>query len=105
MHTAQVRLRSENGGLTFTKLGILIWRIWGASKDGHDTPSKKQFHLLIRILMESGILYLTFGLVHFSLWFTGTDFAIFFIEGMVGLSRNHFQEAPPNNTSSSRIHL
>jgi len=62
--------------------GILIWRIWGASKTGDNSSASKRLRFLVRILMESGILYLIISLAHFFVWFGHDNFVIFLLAGM-----------------------
>lgn len=56
--------------------GLLIWKIWQATKTGNNGGSTKQLQFLIRILMESGILYLLIGLAHFFAWFGRDGFGV-----------------------------
>jgi len=55
--------------------GLLIWRIWKVTRKG-DSTFTKRLQFLIRILMESGILYLSVGLGHLFAWFGRNSFAI-----------------------------
>lgn len=69
--------------------GILIWRIWSASKKGENSPAAKQLQFIVRILMESGVLYLTISLAHFLAWFGHDDFAIHILGSIVSFRRVH----------------
>lgn len=55
---------------------MLILRIWKASTKGERGSLTRQLQLLIRILMESGILYLSVSLAHLLVWFGQNGFAI-----------------------------
>lgn len=55
---------------------MLIWRIWKASKKGENGTLARQLQFLVRILMESGILYLSVSLAHLFVWFGQNGFAI-----------------------------
>jgi hypothetical protein len=62
----------------------LIWKIWKASKKGINNTVSKQLQLIVRILMESGILYFIISITHFSTWFGHSTFAIHLLGTMVG---------------------
>ncbi|KAF9447156.1 hypothetical protein P691DRAFT_761000 [Macrolepiota fuliginosa MF-IS2] len=62
--------------------GLLIWRIRQASKKGESVTVARQLQYLLRILMESGILYLAISIAHFSAWFAQDNFAIHVIGGL-----------------------
>lgn len=47
--------------------------------------STKQLQFLVRILMESGILYLLVGLAHFFVWFGRNGFAVALLGTIVSL--------------------
>ncbi|KAF9450260.1 hypothetical protein P691DRAFT_774065 [Macrolepiota fuliginosa MF-IS2] len=72
--------------------GLLIWRIRRASKEGENPTGTKQLQYLIRIFMESGVLYLAISIAHFFVWFGQDNFAIHMIGGMnliiIGISFN-----------------
>lgn len=67
--------------------GIVIWKIWATSKEGGNNTASKQLQFLVRILMESGILYLSISLAHFFVWFGHVPFAIHMLGAIVGLHR------------------
>ncbi|KAF9442832.1 hypothetical protein P691DRAFT_764843 [Macrolepiota fuliginosa MF-IS2] len=62
--------------------GLLIWRIRQASKKGENVTVVKQLRHLLRILMESGVLYLAISIAHFFVWFGQDNFAIHVIGGL-----------------------
>ncbi len=64
--------------------GLLIWRIRRVSNKG-DVPFVKKLQFLIRVLMESGILYLSVGLAHLFAWFGTSSFAVSLLGTMVSL--------------------
>ncbi|KAF9450259.1 hypothetical protein P691DRAFT_847670 [Macrolepiota fuliginosa MF-IS2] len=72
--------------------GLLIWRIRRVTKEGKSITGTKHLQYLIRILMESGILYLAISIAHFFVWFGQDNFAINMIGGMnliiIGISFN-----------------
>ncbi|EKM84326.1 hypothetical protein AGABI1DRAFT_124647 [Agaricus bisporus var. burnettii JB137-S8] len=56
--------------------GLLIWRIWKNVKRVGNSTSSRQLQILIRILMESGVLYLAITIAHFVAYFGHSSFAL-----------------------------
>ncbi|KAF7784954.1 hypothetical protein Agabi119p4_1119 [Agaricus bisporus var. burnettii] len=56
--------------------GLLIRRIWKSLQESGNSSSKTQLQLLIRVLLESGILYLSTSIVHFGIWFGYDNYPI-----------------------------
>jgi hypothetical protein len=65
--------------------GALIRPIWKASKAGENSTVSKQLQFLVRILLESGALYLTISLAHFVVWFGQSYFAVLLLGTMVSI--------------------
>ncbi|KAF7770717.1 hypothetical protein Agabi119p4_6691 [Agaricus bisporus var. burnettii] len=61
--------------------GLLIRRLWIFLKDSENSSTTRQIQFLIRVLMESGVLYLAISIAHFFVYFGHDNFAIH----MVGL--------------------
>ncbi|KAF7783903.1 hypothetical protein Agabi119p4_68 [Agaricus bisporus var. burnettii] len=59
--------------------GLLIWRIKTALKGDETSNAARQLQVLIRILMESGILYLSISIAHFVAYFGHDTFAVHMI--------------------------
>jgi hypothetical protein len=63
--------------------GLLVWRIWKNVKGVGGGNSSRRLQTLIRILMESGVLYLAMSIAHFIAYFGHSGFAIHMNGGMV----------------------
>ncbi|KAF7783904.1 hypothetical protein Agabi119p4_69 [Agaricus bisporus var. burnettii] len=59
--------------------GLLIWRIRRALKHDESSSAARQLQILTRILMESGILYLSISVAQFVAYFCPNNFAIHMI--------------------------
>jgi hypothetical protein len=69
-------------------LGLLVWRVWKTlqhrdSESSNAPPGRLQF--LIRILMESGVFFLSISIAHFLVYFGHDNFAIHMIGPLVRL--------------------
>jgi len=62
--------------------GLLIWQISSVSKRSEDKSATRHLQFVIRILMESGVLYLSISLAHFLVWFGSSTYAIFILGTM-----------------------
>ncbi|KAF9449516.1 hypothetical protein P691DRAFT_667356 [Macrolepiota fuliginosa MF-IS2] len=67
--------------------GLLIRRIKQASGRSYMTGESlnvvsTQFQFLIRILLESGVLYPAISIAHLSVWFGQNDFAVYLVGGI-----------------------
>ncbi|KXN92330.1 hypothetical protein AN958_08561 [Leucoagaricus sp. SymC.cos] len=73
---------------------VLIRRIYRAAEDFHPHSSAKHLHFLIRVIAESGLLYLSVTLAHLLIWFGKSDMAINMIgilnAPIVGIAFNWF---------------
>ncbi|KAF9447168.1 hypothetical protein P691DRAFT_793765 [Macrolepiota fuliginosa MF-IS2] len=100
--------------------GLLIRRIRKASGEGENPTMAKQLRHLLRILMESGILYLAVSIAHFFVWFGQDNFAIHVVGGLnliimaiafnlilirTANSRAEGEEAEHHDTGMSAIHF
>lgn len=52
-----------------SRLVILIHKIYRATKDAGNETTTSEYRFVIRVLAESGILYLSVTVAHFVLWF------------------------------------
>ncbi|KAF9446494.1 hypothetical protein P691DRAFT_644857, partial [Macrolepiota fuliginosa MF-IS2] len=55
---------------------MLIYKIYQASKDSGNAASTTEFRFVIRVLAESGVLYMSVTIAHFVVWFTTNDILI-----------------------------
>lgn len=62
---------------------MLIYKIYKASKGAGDETSTTEFKFVIRVLAESGVLYLSVTIAHFVVWFTTNDVAITIVTAFV----------------------
>jgi hypothetical protein len=72
--------------------GLLVWRIWKTLKSGDAQNSSvtNRLQFLNRILMESGVLYLSISIAHFFVYFGHDNFAIHMIAMIVSLCGFYF---------------
>ncbi|KAJ3560055.1 hypothetical protein NP233_g11083 [Leucocoprinus birnbaumii] len=56
--------------------GILVRQVWKALRATHFNTSSRPLQFMLRILAESGILYLPISLAHLVVWFGENNFAI-----------------------------
>ncbi len=77
---------------------MIVWKIWTASKKGEDGSLTRQLQLLVRILMESGVLYLSVSLAHLLVWFGKNGFAIRMLGTIVSIQNTIFRTI--SNTST-----
>lgn len=63
--------------------GLLIWRIWKSLKHDESSSAARQLQIIIRILMESGVLYLSISIAHFAAYFGHDNFAVHMIGTLV----------------------
>lgn len=71
-----------SSGIYFVS-GLLIWRIRRVLKLDTNSSGARQLQMLTRILMESGILYLSISIAHFVAYFCYDTFAIHMIGTLV----------------------
>ncbi|KAF8887453.1 hypothetical protein CPB84DRAFT_1826903 [Gymnopilus junonius] len=57
--------------------GFIIFRIWDVARNSSKFgTSTHQLRFVMRVLIESGVLYLTIAIIHFLVWWTPNSFAI-----------------------------
>ncbi|PPQ69717.1 hypothetical protein CVT26_001634 [Gymnopilus dilepis] len=57
--------------------GFIIYKIWSVAKTSSQSQiSTRQLRFVLRVLIESGALYLTIAIIHFLVWWTPNNFAI-----------------------------
>ncbi len=54
-------------------------------KDGESRNFAKKLQFLIRVLMESGVLYFVVGFAHLVVWFGRDSFAVTFLGTIVSI--------------------
>lgn len=62
---------------------MIVRRIYLVSKMSRISTSVDRLRFTMRVLIESGFLYLTTAIAHFVVWFTPNTYAISIISGMV----------------------
>jgi hypothetical protein len=67
------------------KLVMIIRRIYLVTEGSKGSTSIHQLRLTMRILIESGFLYLATAIAHFVVWWTPNAYAISVISGIVSL--------------------
>ncbi|TFK35755.1 hypothetical protein BDQ12DRAFT_725793 [Crucibulum laeve] len=61
---------------------MIIYRIWTAAHENAGTDSLREFKFIIRVIIESGALYLAIITAHFVVWFTPSAFAIVMVSNI-----------------------
>ncbi|TFK33879.1 hypothetical protein BDQ12DRAFT_727404 [Crucibulum laeve] len=61
---------------------MIVYRIWTAAHESIGTDSLREFKFIIRVITESGVLYLAIIIAHFVVWFTPNAFAIVMVSNM-----------------------
>lgn len=64
-------------------IAVLIRRIYQAAKECKSFSSVKYFYFFIRIVAESGLIYVSITLAHLLVWFGTDKFAIDIISVLV----------------------
>lgn len=81
----------ESNGLSVPTPGALIIRIYQVAQQHKVTTSGATYlHFFIRIIAESGLLYLSITLAHFLAWFGTSKFAIDVISVLVSITSFFF---------------
>lgn len=62
---------------------MIVWRIYRVAKNSEGSTSVHQLEFVMRILIESGFLYLAVSIAHFISWWTPDAYAISIIAGIV----------------------
>lgn len=75
--------------------GLIIYRIWRVANNSAKLgASTDQIRFVMRVLIESGILYLSTTIAHFTVWWTPNNFAIGLVSKIASF-RDSFQKCPP----------
>ncbi|TFK33659.1 hypothetical protein BDQ12DRAFT_670086 [Crucibulum laeve] len=61
---------------------MIVYRIWTAAHKNTGTDSLREFKSIIRVVIESGVLYLAIIIAHFVVWFTPNAFAIVMVSNI-----------------------
>lgn len=72
-------------------IAMIARRIYLVTKASKTSVTVHRLQFTMRILVESGFLYLTTTLAHFVVWFTPNTYAISVISGMVRVTCRCFQ--------------
>lgn len=64
---------------------MIVRRIYLVSRDSRAVTSIDQLRFTMRVLIESGFLYLATAIAHFVVWWTPNAFAISVISGIVSI--------------------
>ncbi|KAF8963513.1 hypothetical protein BDZ97DRAFT_2075827 [Flammula alnicola] len=59
--------------------GFIVYRIWKTAKESKHSTSIRELNFAMRVLLESGALYLVIAVPHFIVWWTEDGAAIFII--------------------------
>jgi hypothetical protein len=69
--------------MTRSVLAMIVRRIYLVVTESKGSPLIRQLQLTMRILIESGALYLAVAIAHFVVWWTPNAYAISVISGIV----------------------
>ncbi|XP_006453894.1 hypothetical protein AGABI2DRAFT_175644 [Agaricus bisporus var. bisporus H97] len=96
--------------------GLIIWRVRKSLKFVGKSASARQLQILIRILMESGVLYLVMSIAHFIAYFGHDNFPVRMngtlhtvVTGIaydliiIRVGQNRIAEGPTTTTGSERL--
>ncbi|TFK33653.1 hypothetical protein BDQ12DRAFT_727593 [Crucibulum laeve] len=61
---------------------MIVYRIWSVANENAGTDSLREFKSIIRVITESGALYLAIIIAHFVVWFTPNAFAIVMVSNI-----------------------
>jgi hypothetical protein len=85
---------------------LMIRRLWKSREESEFGSSRRHLEFLIRVFMESGILYLLTSIAHFGIWLSYDNYAIHVISSIVRPSEawvNPFQSQLNINLVSPSI--